>query len=132
MNIVVWVLQVALAVVNALHGWLFATWSPATAKRMQRRIQQRRPGMKPFALPPAFRSFIGVAELAAAVGLIVPAATGILPWLTPLAAVGFAIVMAGAVVLHGSRHERRNVVTSAVLCLLAIFVAVMRWQLGPR
>jgi uncharacterized membrane protein YphA (DoxX/SURF4 family) len=128
MNFLVWTLQVALAAINALHGWLFATWSPA----MEKRMQQRRPGAKPFALPPAFRTFIGVAELAAAVGLILPAATGILPWLTPLAAAGFAVVMAGAVVLHLSRQEQRNVVSSVVLCLLAVFVAVMRWRLGPR
>jgi hypothetical protein len=73
--------------------------------------------------------FIGIAELLAAGGLILQAATGILPWLTPLAAAGFTIIMAGAVVFHLSRQETSHAVTSAVLCLLAAFVAVMRWQI---
>lgn len=73
MNIVLWILQVVLTIVNALHGWLYVTWSTATEERMRKRSP------KPLGLHPAFRTFIGVAELLAAVGLILPAAIGILP-----------------------------------------------------
>jgi hypothetical protein len=40
MNILLWILQGVLAVINAMHGWLYVTWSPATDQRMQ----QRNPG----------------------------------------------------------------------------------------
>jgi uncharacterized membrane protein YphA (DoxX/SURF4 family) len=122
MNIALWILQVVLTIVNALHGWLYVTWSPATEERMRKRSP------KPLGLHPAFRTFIGVAELLAAVGLILPAATGILPRLTPLAAAGFAPIMAGAVVFHLRREETSRAISSAVICILAVFVASMRWQ----
>lgn len=123
MNIVLWVLQILLAIVNALHGWLYVVWSPA----MQENMRKRSP--KPLGLHPAFRIFIGVAELLAAVGLILPAATGILPWLTPLAAAGFALIMASATVFHIKREE--PAIPSAILCVLAAVVAYMRWQIIP-
>ncbi len=125
MNIVLWILQVVLTIVNALHGWLYVAWSPATEERMRKRSP------KPLGLHPVFRTFIGVAELLAAIGLILPAATGILPWLTPLAGAGFALIMAGAVVFHLRRQETSNIMSSAVLCILAALVAYMRWQVVP-
>jgi uncharacterized membrane protein len=48
---------------------------------------------------------IGLLEIAGAVGLIVPAATGIIPWLTPLAAACLAVTMIGAGALHLRRGE---------------------------
>jgi hypothetical protein len=54
-------------------------------------------------LPPTlsigFVKFIGVCEILGGIGLVVPALLGIQPWLTPLAACGLAIIMAGAVVV---------------------------------
>jgi len=123
MNIALWVLQVLLAVINAVHGWLFATWTPATEKR----FLERRPGTKPLQLSPGFRTFIGLAELLAAAGLILPMATGIMPILTPLAALGFAIIMAGAVDFHLRRGERSNAIGSAAISAVSLFVAYMRW-----
>lgn len=125
MNIALWILQIVLAIVNALHGWLYVVWSPA----MQESMRKRSP--KPLGLHPAFRTFIGAAELLAALGLILPAATGILPWLTPLAAAGFALIMAGAALFHLRREETAQVISSAVICILAAFVAYMRWQIIP-
>ncbi len=55
--------------------------------------------------------------------------TGILPWLTPLAAAGFAIIMAGAVVFHLSCEERSNAIGTAVMFILASFVVYIRWQI---
>lgn len=127
MNILLWSLQVILAVINALHGWMFATWSAASDERMQK----RRPGMKPLGLSPGFRTFIGVVELLAAPGLILPGLLGIQPWLTPLAAAGFAVIMAGSVVYHLRRQETSNVVGSAVICAVSAFVAYMRWYVVP-
>ena len=51
------------------------------------------------ALPGAFLRFIGVAELAGGLGLLLPGLTGIRRGLTPLAAAGLVIIMAGATVV---------------------------------
>lgn len=48
---------------------------------------------------------IGVAEIVGAIGLIVPLATGIAPVLTPIAAVGLAVVTFSAVVVHARVKE---------------------------
>jgi hypothetical protein len=72
---------------------------------------------------------IGVLEVAAAVGLILSAALSIAPILTPIAAVGLILVMAGAVVTHARRHESLNVAVNIVLAVLA---AVVAWgRFGP-
>lgn len=72
---------------------------------------------------------IGVLEVAAAAGLILPAALKIAPILTPLAATGLVVVMAGAVVTHARRRELPTVAVNVVLLLLAAIVAWGRF--GP-
>lgn len=49
---------------------------------------------------------IGLAELLGAVGLILPMAIGVLPILTPLAAIGLAMTMVGAMKVHYERKEK--------------------------
>ena len=72
--------------------------------------------------PNAIRG-IGAAEVAGAIVLIVPPLVHILPVLTPLAALGLAVVMVGAIVVHGRRKEYPNVAVNVVLLGLALFVA---------
>jgi uncharacterized membrane protein len=67
---------------------------------------------------------IGLLEIAGAVGLVVPAATGILPWLTPLAAACLAATMAGAAALNLRRGETRAIPQNVVLGALSALVAV--------
>jgi uncharacterized membrane protein YphA (DoxX/SURF4 family) len=72
---------------------------------------------------------IGGLEVLAAIGLILPAATGIAPILTPLAAVGLVLVMIGAIITHLRRGEYQMIVANAVLLILA---AVVAWgRFGP-
>jgi len=125
MNVVAWVLQGVLALVFLFHGVVYSI-SPEPLVR-----SMREQGQWPPAIPGAFRVFIGVAEVLAAIGLIVPAATGILPWLTPLAALGLVIVMAGAVIYHFRRREIPAVGAVAVLLLLAAVTGYLRWQTVP-
>ena len=119
MNITLWVLQVLLAVAFLAHGWFFL-FPPAEMVALMNS-----------SIPPAFRIFIGVAEVLAAVGLTVPGITRILPWLIPCAAAGLMIVMIGASVLHATRGELTSTLSTAILLLLATFVAYMRWQVTP-
>lgn len=82
-------------------------------------------------LPRGMVTFIGVCEILGAVGLILPAATGILPWLTPLAAAGLCLVMVLATCFHLARHESSGIGLTLVLLLLAAFVAYGRVMLLP-
>jgi len=85
----------------------------------------------PVALPGLLVRFIGVVEVLGAVGLILPAALRIKPGLTPLAALGLVVVMTGAVVITLIGGEPVAAVISAVVGLLAAFVAYGRWRLAP-
>ena len=72
---------------------------------------------------------IGLAEVLGALGLILPAVTGIATFLVPVAATGLAVVMAGAVITHIKRGEKQMVVINVVLAALALAVAAARF--GP-
>ncbi len=126
MNNLLWVLQIFLAVVFAVHGWIYVAWPPSAAAM----IEKRNDG-KSLGLPSALRTFIGVCELLAAVGLILPGLTGILPWLTALASAGLIIVMLGAGTFHLSRRETSTAVISLVLVVLCVLVVYGRVAIVP-
>jgi uncharacterized membrane protein len=70
---------------------------------------------------------IGVAEVAGALGLILPALTGIATFLVPTAAAGLVLLMIGAAITHLKRGETQMVFVNVVLGALALFVAVGRF-----
>jgi uncharacterized membrane protein YphA (DoxX/SURF4 family) len=119
LNIVLWVLQVVLAIQFLWHGWLFVA-PPLEIIEMMNAL-----------IAPSFRMFIGVAELLAAVGLILPSITRILPFLTVLAAVGLMIVTGSASVFHLFRGETSSAIFAAVLFVIITVVAVLRWKVRP-
>jgi uncharacterized membrane protein len=73
---------------------------------------------------------IGVLEVLGALGLVLPALTGIAPVLTPLAALGLVLLMAGAAVTRLRRHEPKPLLADLAYLLLAAFVAWGRF-FGP-
>ena len=86
-------------------------------------------------IPLGLARFIGFAELAAAVGLVLPAATRILPWLTPLAALGLAVIMGLAVPFHVMRGEANVIGLHVVVVGLSAFVAwgrLRKASIAPR
>lgn len=83
-------------------------------------------------LPGPFIRFIGVLEVAGALGLVLPAVLRLRPSLTPLAAAGLVIVMAGAV---GATLTTGPAVTAFVPVVVGValaFVAYGRWWLASR
>jgi uncharacterized membrane protein YphA (DoxX/SURF4 family) len=118
-NIALRIVQVFLAVVFVLHGFLMVA-PPAELLEL---INTQ--------LGPGLRLFIGVAELLAAAGLILPGLTRILPFLTALAAAGLMIVMASATVFQLLRGESGNAITTTVLFVLVTAVAELRWKVKP-
>jgi len=119
MNIVLWVLQILLAIAFFLHGWLLLSPPLELVDALNSLML------------PAFRIFLGVAEVLAAVGLIVPGVIRIQPWLVSCAAAALLPVMVGATVLHISRGEISSAMITALLFVLLAFVAYMRWKVRP-
>jgi uncharacterized membrane protein YphA (DoxX/SURF4 family) len=115
MNIILWVIQILLAFVFIYHGWMMWFLPPQARKGGQMDYVE--------AIPTGLRRFTAVAESLGGIGLILPWLTGILSWLTPLAAVGLILVMIGAVIVHIPRKEYPNIVFNLVLLALAVFIA---------
>src|SRR6266496_5487382 len=80
-------------------------------------------------LPRAQVVFSGIMEVLGAAGLILPMATGILPWLTPLAAVGLAIIVLMASGFHLRADERVNALETGLWASIAAVIAIGRWDL---
>lgn len=74
---------------------------------------------------------IGALEVLGAVGLILPAATGIAPVLVPLAAAGLVLIMVGAVITRLRRHEFKFMVADLAYLALVGFVAYGRFFVLP-
>ncbi|MBK8469366.1 MAG: DoxX family protein [Candidatus Phosphoribacter sp.] len=72
---------------------------------------------------------IGAVEALGAVGLILPAVTGIAPVLVPIAATGLVITMLLAAAVHVRRGERNIIGVNLALAAIAAFVAWGRF--GP-
>src|SRR3990170_773466 len=119
MNILLWVLQVLLAVAFFAHGWLFLSPPPDIAVQMNA------------SMPRWFQLFLGVAEVLAAVGLTLPGLTRIMPWLVTWAAGGIMIVMVSATAYHLMRSEFSSAAITLVLLAMATFVAYMRHRVLP-
>jgi uncharacterized membrane protein YphA (DoxX/SURF4 family) len=119
MNIMLWVLQVLLAVAFFAHGLLFLSPSPEMAAQINA------------ALPRWFQLFLGVAEVLAAVGLTLPGLTRIMPWLVTWAAGGIMIVTVSATAFHLMRGEMSSAAITLLLLAIATFVAYMRHSVLP-
>jgi uncharacterized membrane protein len=119
MHVFLWVVQSVLAAAFAPSGVLAAV------------PRERLTGMFPWAAdsPRAMLRVIGVSGLLGGIGVVLPAAVGVAPVLTPLAATGLAVMMALAAAFHVRRGERPALVLPVVLLLLAALVAVGRF--GP-
>jgi hypothetical protein len=119
MNILLWVLQVLLALAFFAHGCLFLFPPAAMVEQMNA------------SLPRWFQVFLGAAEVLAAVGLTLPGLARIHTWLVPAAAAGVMIVMISASIFHLVRGEVSSAITTMVLLAVATFIAYMRWRVAP-
>ena len=80
-------------------------------------------------VPRALVTVIGIAEILGALGLVLPVATGIYPWLTPVAAAGLALLMLMAGTFHGQRREYQEASVNALLLIMTVLIAFGRWPL---
>jgi uncharacterized membrane protein YphA (DoxX/SURF4 family) len=116
MDITLWVFQGVLAALFLLSG------SAKLSMSKQRMIETGQTGVAPFPLPVI--RVVAACELIGVVGLIAPKATGVLPVLTAVAAIGLAIVMIGAIISHTRLREPGPVVVNTAILASCCFIAV--------
>ena len=119
MNLYLWIAQVILALIFLGSGIAKATMS----RERMAATGQTGAASQPLGLV----RFVAGCEILGAAGLIVPIALGTDRSLTPLAAIGLAIIMVGAARIHSKLREAKAVAVNMLLLALCIFVAYGRW-----
>jgi uncharacterized membrane protein YphA (DoxX/SURF4 family) len=118
MNIALWILQILLALIYVSAGVLKTFAVP--------RAKAQFPWAKKHS--DNFVRFVGISELLGAIGMILPMLTGILTWLTPVAAIGLVLVQILAIFTeHLPEKEYKSIPINVVLIVLAAFVAYGRF-----
>src|SRR5579859_1101928 len=113
MNTALWIFQIVLALVFLSTGGLkLVLPSEKIAERMGNQ----------HGLPVSIMRLIGLLEVLGAIGVTLPAWTGILPWLTPLAAAGLILTMVGATFENVRNKHFPMIVVNVALSFLAILV----------
>jgi uncharacterized membrane protein YphA (DoxX/SURF4 family) len=123
MNTVLWISQVFLAIVFMYSGFMKSTQSE------RKLVEIGQTGVE--GLPMLFIRFIGISELAGAIGLVVPWLINTLPVLSPLSAICLGVIMVPAARIHYKRNEMRCVLQNAFFLLLCLFVAYGRLAALP-
>jgi uncharacterized membrane protein YphA (DoxX/SURF4 family) len=121
MNVALWIAQVLLAATFLFAGGM------KFVMPMEEMMKQM-----PLPLPAWFVWFTGAVEILGGIGVILPWLLGIRPGLTPLAAAGLVMVMAGAIVYTLAAGDIAPALIPLVVGLLAVFVAYGRWRLAPH
>ncbi|MER7934895.1 MULTISPECIES: DoxX family protein [unclassified Streptomyces] len=122
MNLALWIAAALLATV-ALTGGISKTFVP------REKLAAAHGGGWTADAGTGFVKTLGVLELLAAAGLLLPAAVGVAPVLVPVTAGAWVLLMAGAMITHGRRGETAFVALNLVYLVLALVVAVGRF--GP-
>jgi uncharacterized membrane protein YphA (DoxX/SURF4 family) len=122
MDIALWVIQILIALAFLAAGIMKASQPIEKLKTNMGWVENS---------TPIFVRLVGILEILGGIGLILPAATRILPWLTPVAAIGLVLTMIGAIIVHLQRKEYSHLGAPIILLLLALFIAYGRFVLVP-
>jgi uncharacterized membrane protein YphA (DoxX/SURF4 family) len=119
MNVVLWIIASLLAIVFLATGLMKIAQpkSKLAAAPMTRWAEDFAPG--------AIKT-MGALQVAAAIGLTLPAIVSIAPVLVPLAALGLVLMMIGAAVVHLRRGEPQLIIPNLILIALATTIAWTR------
>jgi hypothetical protein len=118
-NIPLWILQIVVALAFLVIGYSHSIGYERSIANPRLVWMQ--------ALPVNFVRAVGVLAIAGSLGLILPALTGIAPWLTPIAALMLALLMACAIAFHLTRREFPHLAFNAILGVLATAIAYGRF-----
>lgn len=123
MDTALWIAACLLALVALLAG-VTKTFIP------KEKLEQHDAAAWTRDVSPGFVRTLGLLELAAAVGLVLPALVDVAPVLVPVTAVCWILLMIGAMVTHGRLGQPKLVLVNAGYLILAVFVALGRF--GPE
>ena len=118
-------MSIAMWIINIITALVFLAAGAMKVARPKAKIVESGMGWAADMSSGAVKA-IGALEVIGAIGLFLPIATGIAPVLTPIAAVGLAIIMVGAVVVHARRKE--SFAPAAILLVLSIVSAVVAFM----
>lgn len=116
MNILLWILQIVLGIYFVATGVIHFALPPGLPEQMAWMYE----------LDSTLHLVSGTAEILGGLGLILPAATRIMPILTSLAAAGLVAVMVAAAIWHFGRGELVNIAMNLVLASVLTFVGYRR------
>src|SRR5216683_7339482 len=119
MNIVLWIIQLLLALLFLFAGGMKLVLPIDVLTSMGPPNQVQLPGL--------FLRFLGVAEVLGALGLILPGLFRVKTWLTPLAAAGLMIIVIGATVITLMIGGGAAALIPLVTALLCALIAYGRW-----
>lgn len=125
-NIGLWMLQVILATIFGLAGWMMLTAQFEFLNALLAWTQ---------GLPEVAVRIIAVLEILGAIGLFLPALLRVMPQLTAYAAAAIAVLMLLATIFHAMRGEVPNLVPTIILCGIAAFIAwgrLVKSPISPR
>ncbi len=123
MNIVLWIIQILLALLFLFAGGTKLVLPPDVLKSMGSPNQVQLPGL--------FIRFLGVVEVLGVLGLILPGVFRLKTHLTPLAAAGLVIIMIGATVITIVGEGVGPAIVPFVTGLLCAFVVYGRTRIAP-
>ncbi|MEA4943344.1 MAG: DoxX family protein [Propionicimonas sp.] len=123
-------MEVVLWIVTILAAAVFGCTGIAKLSRSSSELSARGFTIAENFSPAAVKA-IGVAEVAGALGLLLPALTGIARFLVPTAAFGLAALMVGAMVVHIRRNEYSSLALNLALLAVALFVGIGRLGVAP-
>ena len=120
LNIGLWIAQVSLLGIYGSYG-IYKTFFTEKAKEKMAWTQNR---------SDAFIRFVGISELLGAVGVVLPMVTGILPWITVIAAIGLTILQGFAIFTeHLPKKEYKILPLTLYFAAMSLFVVIGRWSL---
>lgn len=117
-NVILWILQITAAI-----GFLYSGICKSLFSE-QKLVAIGQTGVE--GLQPFFIKFIGLSEIAGAIGVIAPVYFHIIPWLTPVAAICLAFIMPFAARIHYRRNEPGNVLTNVIFFIVCLVIAFGR------
>ena len=123
MNILLWIIQVLLAVLFLFAG--------ITKLVLPAEVLNSMGSPNAVKLPGLFLKFIGLCEVLGAFALVLPGVFRRRPELTPLATAGLVIIMIGAVIITVMGEGVGPAITPFIVLLLCAFVAYERWKVRP-
>jgi hypothetical protein len=116
MNILLWVLQILLALWNIIGGFY-----------MINHYQQLADRWALIAFPKPLWIAFGVLQVLFAFGLVLPGVVGVLRKLTPASAAGLAVISLLGIALYVAYAGFPGILWGVIPALLAAFVAYGRW-----